>query len=154
MSTLHLLPGLQLQSHGGAGREALTFHKLLTVKTFQSQVAWCLLNRATVTALCCLVGSEQYDLNATPPSPQPPSYIIRIKLKLSQRHSCFLSVRAKESRLWSCVQSVCSCRIGAGDLWKGCPVGADGWRSVDLVSMLEKREGERVSWILRMLTKW
>lgn len=41
-----------------AGRQALSSHKLLIVKTVKSQVVWCLLNKETVAALCCLVGSQ------------------------------------------------------------------------------------------------
>lgn len=44
VSTVFLLPGLLTSacSHmEGAGRQALTSHKLLTAKTFKSQVVWC-----------------------------------------------------------------------------------------------------------------
>lgn len=42
-----------------AGREALTSHKLLTVKSSKSQVVWFLLNKATAIELCCSMGIQQ-----------------------------------------------------------------------------------------------
>lgn len=72
-----------------AWREELRSHKLLIVKTFKSQVVWCLLNKATVTVLQSSVGG----LGSNTTWMCFSSYIIlRVGLKTIQNIIIFLNM--------------------------------------------------------------
>lgn len=138
VSTVFLLPGLLTSacSHmEGAGRQALTSHKLLTTKTFKSQVVWCSAKEsnchcttlfsgfwATIWPKCSnRVASSVSDWN----------HLWEVRL---------FSYPQLQPRLWGCdsarsrrVFGFFFSRTAALDLCAGQHLEVDGRQSVDLV---------------------